>query len=164
MEQQPLCLIYYCQLVCFWIFLSYSQKIYFLLSCCHLFYDYLDQHFHSLHHCLNLYNSSTNFHRIIALYSNRLYIGIAISRSLALSMNMLLVSNMHDLNGALFPKVGFLFLLLSLLVPATLILFSLSRQYMYHYNYTNLISDVLLTEYWPPDTSTHFLVANFDTA
>ena len=35
-------------------------------------------------------------------YSNRLYIGITISRSSPLSINVLLIFEMHDLNGELF--------------------------------------------------------------
>ena len=42
------------------------------------------------------------------------YIGIKISRSSALSMNVLLIFHMHDLNGALFLQGNFLFLLLAL--------------------------------------------------
>ena len=41
-----------------------------------------------------------------------------ISRSFALSINMLLIFDMHDLNGAILLNVGFLFLLLTGLVPS----------------------------------------------
>ena len=43
------------------------------------------------------------------------------SRSSALSKNVLLIFDMHDLNGKLFLKVSFLFLLLASLLPLTLI-------------------------------------------
>ena len=39
-----------------------------------------------------------------------------------MSMNELLIFDMHDLNGELFLKVSFLFVLLALFVLATLIL------------------------------------------
>ena len=48
--------------------------------------------------------------------------GIAISRSSALFINVLLFFDMHDLNKALFLKISFLFLLLALLVPETIFL------------------------------------------
>ena len=43
------------------------------------------------------------------------------SRSSALSINVLLIFDMHDLNEALFLKVRFLFLFLALLSPSTVI-------------------------------------------
>ena len=42
--------------------------------------------------------------------------------SSALSINVLLIFDMQDLNGALLLKASYLFLLLALLVPVTLIL------------------------------------------
>ena len=45
-----------------------------------------------------------------------------ISRSSALSINMLLIFDVHDLNGALFLKISFLFHALTLLSPVTAIL------------------------------------------
>ena len=45
-----------------------------------------------------------------------------LSRSSALSINVLFIIDMHDLNGALFLKVTFSFHLLSSLVPVALIL------------------------------------------
>ena len=51
-----------------------------------------------------------------------LYIGMTISRSCGLSIDLLLIFDMHDLNGALFLKVSFLFLVLALLPPVTIIL------------------------------------------
>ena len=59
------------------------------------------------------------------------------SISSALSMNVLLIFDMHDVNGALFVKVGFSFLLLASLVPLTVIV--LLQKYMHHYSHTNLI-------------------------
>ena len=51
---------------------------------------------------------------------------------------MLLIFDMHDVNGELFLKASRLFLLLALLQPVTHIL-SLLQQYMHHYSHTNLI-------------------------
>ena len=48
--------------------------------------------------------------------------GIAISRSSALFINVLLVFDMYDLNKALLLNISFLFLLLALLVPETVFL------------------------------------------
>ena len=45
----------------------------------------------------------------MSLYSNRLCIGITISRSSALPINVLLVFDIHDGHGALFFKISFLF-------------------------------------------------------
>ena len=59
------------------------------------------------------------------------------SRFSALSINVLLIFVMHDLNGALFLKVRFLFLLLVLLVPVTLIL--LFTTIYAHYGHTNIM-------------------------
>ena len=47
---------------------------------------------------------------------------MTISRPFALSMYVLLIFDMRDLNGALLLKASFLFLLLALLVPVTLII------------------------------------------
>ena len=47
--------------------------------------------------------------------------GLTISSSSALSMSMLLLLDMHDLNEVLFLKVRFLFLLLASSVPSTVI-------------------------------------------
>ena len=43
-------------------------------------------------------------------------------RSSALSTNVLLIFDIHDLNGTLFLKMSFLFILLASLVPLTLML------------------------------------------
>ena len=48
--------------------------------------------------------------------------GNTVLRSPALSINVLLIFDMHDLNGALFLKINFLFLLLASLFPLTVIL------------------------------------------
>ena len=56
------------------------------------------------------------------LYSNRLYIGTTISRSATLSINVLLIFDMHNLTETLLMKVSLLFLQLAVLVPATVIL------------------------------------------
>ena len=59
------------------------------------------------------------------------------SRSSALSIILLLIFDIHDPNGALFLKSSFLFLLLSLFVPVTVIV--PLQQYMHHYSHINLI-------------------------
>ena len=46
---------------------------------------------------------------------------ITISTSSTLSINLQLIFDMHDLNGAIFLKISFLFFLLVLLVTLTLI-------------------------------------------
>ena len=48
-----------------------------------------------------------------------------------------MITDMHDLNGALFLKVSCLSLMLCALVR--LKLFSLSQENMHHYSHTNLI-------------------------
>ena len=105
------------------------------------------------------------------LYSNKLHIGITISRSFALSINALLIFDMRDINEALFLKVGFLFLLLLELVPVTLIIpFTTVYASLYSHKsdlkieVLNLI--FLLTEYWPLDKSFNLIdlfVTNFGT-
>ena len=47
---------------------------------------------------------------------------LTISRSSALSINVSLIFDMHDLKGALFVKVSFLFLFSALLSPSTVII------------------------------------------
>ena len=59
-------------------------------------------------------------HRIIT--SDTLYIDTTISRSSTLSTNVLLTFDMHGQKGALFSKVNFLFLVLAVLVPVTIII------------------------------------------
>ena len=60
-------------------------------------------------------------HRItLSLSFNKLCICTTILRSTALSLKVLFIFVMHDLNGASFLKVGFLFYLLGLRVPVTL--------------------------------------------
>ena len=46
---------------------------------------------------------------------------MTIPRSSALSMNVLLIFDMYDLNGILFLKTNFMFLLIPLSVPETVI-------------------------------------------
>ena len=58
----------------------------------------------------------------MSLYSDRLYIGMIMARSSALSINVLLIFDMRDLNGLIFLNVSFLFLLLTGLVPSTFII------------------------------------------
>ena len=59
---------------------------------------------------------------MMSLYSKKLHTGITTSKSSMLPLNMLLIFDMHDLNGSLFLKDIFLFLLLARLVHVTLIL------------------------------------------
>ena len=98
-----------------------------------------------------------------------LYISITISRSSALSLNVLLIFDIHELNGALFLKVSFLSTLLTRLLPATLILLFTTIHASLYYSQidkSDLSIEVfnlifLLTEYRPLDksfTSTHFLL------
>ena len=73
-----------------------------------LFYIKMIYHlkYYKQHHQFRLYNNSINF--LMSWnnfdYSSRLYIGMMISRSSALSINVLLIFQFHDLNGALFLK------------------------------------------------------------
>ena len=69
----------------------------------------------------------------MSLYSSNLKIGIAISRSSAISINVLLIFDILDLNEALFLKTSFLFAWLFRL-------FSFLQQYKHGYNHTNLIT------------------------
>ena len=123
MEQQLMCLMCYYHLLCSLLFLFYTQKIYFLLFSCYLSYNYLQHNVHLHHHSVYIYGNSANF---LMLWNNchctnRLYIDITISRFSALSINVLLIFDMHDLNWSTI-NVSFLFFLLALLVPATVIL------------------------------------------
>ena len=88
MKQQLLHLICFHYLMCSILFLPYTWKIYFLLFCCYLSYHY---HYH-FHHLFHLQNNSKLFDVIkwLSLYSNKLCIGKTISRSFALSANVLL--------------------------------------------------------------------------
>ena len=61
-------------------------------------------------------------HGIIFIYSNRFYIDMTVPISCILSINLLLIFEMSGLNGILFLKVSFLFLLLATLVLVTIIL------------------------------------------
>ena len=88
--------MHYYHLVCSIVILSYIQKIYLLLFYCHY-----QQYFI----CIIIYFISiiilqTPCHRIISLYSNKLYIDI--SRSSVLSINLLLIFDTYQGNGALF--------------------------------------------------------------
>ena len=56
----------------------------------------------------------------LSLYSNKLHISVTISRSSVLSTNVLLTFNINDLNGALFLKASYLFLLLLTVASVTL--------------------------------------------
>ena len=56
------------------------------------------------------------------LFCEKVMIEWPLSRFSALSKNVLLIFNMRGLNGALFLKVSFLFIMLASLVPLTLIL------------------------------------------
>ena len=58
----------------------------------------------------------------MSLYSNKLYMDITISRSSALSMDVLLIFYMPDLTGALFLKTSLLFIRLFKALPAAVIL------------------------------------------
>ena len=75
-----------------------------------------------------------------SLYSRKLYIGITISKSFALSINALLIFDIHDLNGTLFLKTIFLFLLLSLL--------SLLQQYLHGYIAKSVLDIEVLNLYF----------------
>ena len=68
--------------------------------------------------------------------SNSISIGVTIPRYPALSMNILLIFYLYDLNGELFLNISFFFLLLASLVPITAVLL---QKYMHHYSHTNLI-------------------------
>ena len=57
----------------------------------------------------------------VTIFQQIIHKSITISRSFAFSMNVLLIFVMHDLNGALFLKISFSFLLLALSVPVTAI-------------------------------------------
>ena len=107
--------MHYYHLVCSIVILSYIQKIYLLL-----FYCYFQQYFI----CIIIYFISiiipqTPCHRIISLFSNKLYIDI--SRSSVLSINVLLIFDTYQGNGALFLTFIVLFLLLSLSSPQTVV-------------------------------------------
>ena len=56
-------------------------------------------------------------------HCNKLCVGMIISRSSALSVNVLLISDMHEVNGTLFLKVRILFLSLASLVPSIIIVY-----------------------------------------
>ena len=91
----------------------------------------------------HLYSNSTNFlmsdnFLIILLYCNILYIGTTVSMSYAFSINVLLIFDMHDLNGVLFFKVSFSFTFFKIYCLLQQFLFVL-QQYMRHDNHMNLI-------------------------
>ena len=131
------------------LFLFFIQIIYHL------------QHHHHQHHQFRLCNNSINFDWITLTnrFSNRLYIGITISKSSALCINALLTFEMHDLNEALFYNAtSFSTLSFSFaaaanrsLVPFTTIYASLWSKYDRSIKVLKLI--FFLTEYWSLDKS-----------
>ena len=124
--------MHYYHLVCSIVILSYIQKIYLLL-----FYCYYQQYFI----CIIIYLISiiipqTPCHRIISLYSNKLYIDI--SRSSVLSINVLLIFDTYKGNGALFLTfIVFFFYFYHYHLLRQLLY--LSKQYMHHCSHINLI-------------------------
>ena len=58
----------------------------------------------------------------LLLYTHRLCIGITVSRFSVLLTSVLLIFHMHDLNRALLLKISFIFFVLELLSPLTVIL------------------------------------------
>ena len=70
-------------------------------------------------------------------YHKILIIDITTSISSALSINVLLILDVDDLNNTLFLKISFLFLALS--SSSLQQLLRLSQQYMHHYSHINLI-------------------------
>ena len=126
MKQQVLRLIYYYYLMCFLLFWSYTQTIDLLF-------------FVVIYHIIIIISFIRRiiyFIFIIIPQFSESYIDIKISRPSALSINTLLIFDIHDLNGSLFLKVSFFFLL-AFSVPATLIIFL--QKYMHHYNQISLI-------------------------
>ena len=93
-------------------FVLYSKDPLAIFIC--LVFKRVACHFHLHHHFFHLYNNSASFlmSEYLLLYSKKLYIGITISRSSALSINVLLIFDMHDLNVALFLKDSFFSLFL----------------------------------------------------
>ena len=63
---------------------------------------------------------------------------MTISRNYALSINVLSIVEMHDLNGSLFLKATFLSFIIFISAAAKDLL-SLLQQYMHHYSHINLI-------------------------
>ena len=126
-EQQLLRLMYYCQLVFLLIFLSYIQKMYllFILLLLASSFSFVSSLISSLCH------KPLDVTKQLSLYCNRLCICITISRSSALSTNVLLIFDMHDLDKALFLKISFLFLVLASLSPLKLIL-PFKAAYIHH--------------------------------
>ena len=113
------------QIMWFLLFLSYIQKIYLLLFYCYLSYNYLQDYFNLHHHLLHLYINFTNFlmsQNNFCYFLTNYILGQYNITSSALSINILLVFNMHERNGTLFLKVRFLFPPLALTVPTTVIL------------------------------------------
>ena len=135
-------------------FVSYLK--YFLVIVLLLFILLLTPFFSLYDHLLHLHKSSTNFPMPKSNYHcfNRLHID-AILRSSALSINVLLIFYMHDLNGALFLKIRFLFLVFStspqlFFLPFTIAYASLQSQKS-DVNIDVLNVTFLLAEYWSLD-------------
>ena len=92
---------------------------------------------------------------------------MTISRSSALSINVLLMFEMHDLNGAILLNATFFSALSFSFEAAAKRSFPLLQQYSHHYSHINNDSHIevlnlifLLAEYWPLDKSfisIHFL-------
>ena len=93
-----------------------------------------------------------------SLYSNRLYVGITISQSSGLSINVLLIFNIHDQSGALLLKSSFSFLVLPLLSSSIVIcpfttVKSSRKPHKSDVNIEVLNLIFLLAEYLPLDES-----------
>ena len=137
MKQQVLRLIYYYYLMCFLLFWSYTQTI-DLLFFVVIYHIIIIISFirRIIYFIFIIIPQVSDVIEKLSLYSNKSYIDIKISRPSALSINTLLIFDIHDLNGSLFLKVSFFFLL-AFSVPATLIIFL--QKYMHHYNQISLI-------------------------
>ena len=112
------------------------------------------KHYHQCHQFC-LYNNSTKFlMSLLSLYSSRLYIKMTIQRSSPLSINVLLIFDMHGLNGELLLNTAFCVLLFLFAAAAERTIVVL-QQYKNHCNHKanpsigvlNIV--FLLTEYLP---------------
>ena len=129
--------MYYYHLVFFLLFcLIFERVLSLFILAPSIFISIAEYIFH-------VYNNSTNFLMFwnnchLNNYSNRLYIGITVSRSSALLINVSLIFDMHYLSGAWFLKVSFLFPILLSLSPSRVIV-PFAIIYMHQFNHTNLI-------------------------
>ena len=132
MEQQLLCLVYYYHLVLFLLFLSYIQKIYLFLFFSFIFMIIFNRR---IIYFISITIPQTSWcHRtIVTIFEQIIHWHNSIKNS-AKSTNMLLNFQIHDLNGELFLKNSFFFLVLSSLSPSTIIV----PLYMHNYNHTHL--------------------------